>query len=313
MKKTSWILGAIIIGVLLLWQINSYFELFAVNHTKKSEHGNKVFRVMTYNINATSENDDIETIRIELLGEVVKYSPDILCFQEMSSTMYKSIHASLDSIFGYNDSLDSKLPSKYSIYSKRPIKNYQRYQYITEFDTIGSESIKEYAKKIKWGMPVYSADIEVEPDRWITFFSVHLRSSAYSTARRSMGEDTSWLKGIPLYYENYKDGQKIRNYEADNLRLHLEELEAEERPVIIAGDFNDWSGSYCMNRIRDGLYKDAWWEGGNGFGITYDGWHLKLRLDHILYSHHFKLEKVFVKKSEYSDHRPLIADFTLME
>ena len=147
--------------------------------------------------------------------------------------------------------------------------------------------------------------------KWIAIFTVHLRSSAYSTARRSMDANASWKDGLPLYYENYKIGQKIRNWESDNLRVHLDSLEAKDLPIIIAGDFNDWSGSYCMNTIRDGKYKDAWWEGGLGFGITYDGWHLKLRLDHILYSHHFKLENVYVEKSKFSDHRPLIADFKI--
>jgi endonuclease/exonuclease/phosphatase (EEP) superfamily protein YafD len=185
---------------------------------------------------------------------------------------------------------------------------------LTELDTIGYDSLtKREVVQLKAGIPVYSAEIEEHPEKWIALFAVHLRSSAYSTARRSMDEDASWMDGLPLYYENYKKGQKIRNWEADNLRLHLEALESEDMPVIIAGDFNDWSGSYCMNTIRDRKYKDAWWEGGFGFGITYDEWHLKLRLDHILYSHHFKLENVYVEKSKFSDHRPLIADFILID
>jgi endonuclease/exonuclease/phosphatase (EEP) superfamily protein YafD len=181
-------------------------------------------------------------------------------------------------------------------------------------DTIGCPSrIKVEIMGIKSRMPLNTAEIEVKPNKWIRLFAIHLRSSAYSTARRSMDKDASWMDGLPLYYKNYKIGQKIRNWEADNFRLHLDSLEAENIPIIIAGDFNDWSGSYCMNTIQDGKYKDAWWEGGLGLGITYDGWHLKLRLDHILYSHHFKLENLYVEKSKFSDHRPLIADFTLKD
>ena len=296
----------------MLWQINSYFELFAINNENKDETRNRTFRVMTYNINATLDDKDIEAFKTSLIDEIVKYSPDILCLQEMSSTLYKCVHTSLDSIFGYNES-NNKEPSQYLIYSKRPVKDYKRYPYVLQFDSIGSKSLKVYSTKLKWGLPVYSAEIEVEPDKWIIFFSVHLRSSAYSTARRSMGEDASWIKGLPMYFENYRDGRKIRNYEVENIRHHLEALEAEDKPILIAGDFNDWSGSNCMIKIRKGLYKDAWWEGGFGFGITYDEWHLKLRLDHILYSRHFRLENVYVEKSEFSDHRPLIADFSLKD
>ena len=312
MNKYFWLLVSLIFGCFILWRINSFFELFALKNAHIYTRENKEFRVMTYNINATLGDEDIETVKNTLLCEITKYSPDILCLQEMSSPLYKSVHTFLDSIFEYNES-NNKEPSQYLIYSKRPIKDYKRYPYVIPLDTIGSETIKIYSTTMKWGMPVYSAEIEVEPDRWVTFFSVHLRSSAYSTARRSMGEDASWIKGLPLYYKNYSEGKKLRNYEADNIRHHLEELEAKDCHILIAGDFNDWSGSSCMNKIRNGLYKDAWWEGGFGFGITYDGWHLKLRLDHILYNHHFRLKDVSVEKSEFSDHRPLIADFTLAD
>lgn len=44
--------------------------------------------------------------------------------------------------------------------------------------------------------------------------------------------------------------------------------------------FKSFRGSKGFN---DKL-KDAWWEGDNGFGWTHFGWHLRLRLDHILYS-----------------------------
>ena len=313
MNKFFWTLITLFVFCFFLWRINSYFELFALNNVHNVERGDRVFRVMTYNINAITGNEEIESVKTSLLSEIIKYSPDILCLHEMSSSLYKSVHTSLDSIFGYNEGIKNKMPAQYLIYSKRPVRDYKRYPYVMHFDAKGSKTLKKYATKLRWGMPVYSAEIEVEPGRWLTFFSVHLRSSAYSTARRSMGMDKAWMKGLPMYFENYRDGQKIRNYEAENIRHHLEELEAEDRPILIAGDFNDWSGSCCMNIIRNSVYKDAWWEGGFGFGITYDGWHLKLRLDHILFNQHFRLENVNVENSKLSDHRPLIADFTLMD
>ena len=66
-----------------------------------------------------------------------------------------------------------------------------------------------------------------------------------------------------------------------------------------------------MNIIEGNTLKDAWWEGGNGFGFTYKGWHLRLRLDHILYSDEFELCDVRVVDSDVSDHRVLVADFKL--
>ncbi len=296
-------------SVFAFWHINDYYEIFALHVSRATNHSNDSFRVMTYNVNGPL--GEIDKVRVRFVDEIDELEPDILCIQEISSGKFKRIQSSLDSVFGYTDSMAIKSePSRYRIYSKHPIRNLQQYKCMTEIDTIGLDSLKKEIKQLRKGMQVYSAEIEVKPDKWITVFACHLRSSAYTTARRSMDEEASWYDGLPLYYENYKIGQKIRNWEIDNLRPYLDSLDAKDTPVIIAGDFNDWSGSYCMNTIRDGKYKDAWWEGGLGFGITYDGWHLKLRLDHILYSHHFKLENVYVKKSKFSDHRPLVADFT---
>ena len=295
--------------------VNVRYEVIALNIPKGQEKGEDCLRVMTYNVNTTKNMKDVDGFKKGLIEEIEQHNPDVLCLQDLVPEVFKQVQTSLDSLFGYADSMKLKRETYHCvIYSKKPIRNYSRYKCISEIDTIGYTSlIKGEVGQIKRHMPLYSAEIEVEPSKWITLFCVHLRSSAYSTARRSMDKDASWKDGLPLYFENYKIGQKIRNWEADNLRLYLDSLEAADMPIIIAGDFNDWSGSYCMNTIRDGKYKDAWWEGGFGFGITYDGWHLKLRLDHILYSHHFKLENVYVEKSKFSDHRPLIADFTLKD
>lgn len=295
--------------------INTRYEIIAIHFPRGHQKGDYHLRVMTYNVNASLGNEDSEVVKEGIIIEVEKQNPDILLLQDLSQKVFNKIHYSLDSLFDYTDGIDSKkVPYRYWIYSKKPIRDFKSYLCLSEIDSIGISNLSsDEIKKISKKMPLYSAEIELETDRWVREFSCHLRSSAYSTARRSMDKDASWMDGLPLYYKNYKIGEMIRNYQADNLRLHLEALEVEDTPVIIAGDFNDWSGSYCMNTIRDGKYKDAWWEGGFGLGITYDGWHLKLRLDHILYSHHFKLENVYVEKSKFSDHRPLVADFTLLD
>ena len=267
---------------------------------------------MTWNVNGPVDDED-GTVKKRILEEIERLEPDIICFQELSSKNYKSIQRSLDSLYYFSDIKNNKKNSLlFWIYSKKPIRNLQQYKCITEIDTTGFDSfqLKEIIT-IKDQMPLYSAEIEVKPGKWITLFAVHLRSSAYSTARRSMREGSSWYEGIPLYFDNFRKGAKIRNYEAENLVFYLDSLKTNNVPIILAGDFNDWSGSYCMNTIRNGKYKDAWWENGLGFGITYDEWHLKLRLDHILYSPHFELENVFIKKTELSDHFPLLADFNL--
>lgn len=313
MKSTVIFLFFIVV-IVIICKIILRYEIIAFNVQKDRKNIDGIFRVMTFNVNTTSSLKDVDGFKAGLFEEINRHKPDVLCLQELVPEVFKQVQISLDSYFGYTDSMKIKEePSRFAIYSKYPIRGFTRYKCLSEFDVIEPHSITNKEIDIlKSCMPFYSAEIEVEPDKWIRVFAVHLRSSAYSVARRSMDKNASWMDGLPLYYKNYKIGKKIRNWEADNLRLYLDSLEAENTPVIIAGDFNDWNGSCCMKTIQDGKYKDAWWEGGFGFGITYDEWHLKLRLDHILYSHHFKLENVYVEKSKFSDHRPLIADFSLL-
>lgn len=315
MKKTllKWLI--LIVIFLALCYVNVRYEVFALNFPKVQgkEKSEGCIRVMSWNVNASLGFEDLDFVKYRLISEIDKQDPDILCIQELSYSNFLKMQASLDSLFGYTDFMEiKKEPLRYWIYSKKPIRNFKYYGSKKDIDTDGyDQRLKKEFTKLKRQLPIYSAEIEVEPKKWITVFSVHLRSSAYSTARRSMDKGASWEDGLPLYLQNYKIGAKIRNYEADNLRLYLDSLETKNTPIIAAGDFNDWSGSYCMNTIRDGKYKDTWWKGGFGFGITYNEWHLKLRLDHILFNHNFKLEKVFVERSGFSDHYPVIADFYL--
>lgn len=301
--------------ILALCYINFHYEIFALNIPKGqgNEKPEGCFRVMTYNINAPMGSRDPEIIKEEIIEVVKEHNPDIMCLQELSTGIFEQIQVSLDSLFGYSDTMSvMKESHRCCLYSRKPIRKFSRYKCITEIDTTGfDDALQNEIRTIKREMPFYSAEIEVYPDRWITVLACHLRSSAYSTARRSMNESSTWSDGISMYLYNYKMGKKIRDYEADNLRIYLESLEAEDLPIIIAGDFNDWSGSYCLNTIRGGKYKDAWWEGGFGCGITYDEWHLKLRLDHIFYSRHFYLFKASVQDNLFSDHYPFTADFVL--
>lgn len=41
------------------------------------------FRVMTYNLNAAKEIKDIQIFKEELINEIERISPDLLCVQEL--------------------------------------------------------------------------------------------------------------------------------------------------------------------------------------------------------------------------------------
>lgn len=237
--------------------------------------------------------------------------PDILCFQELSFDNLKKIKPQLDSIYGPCDILkgDNQL-WRLRFYSRYKLRNFRKYHCIGEIDSVGLDSnFLQHYHSIRKQLPIMSAEFEIEPGRWVAVFSGHLLSSGYSTARRSMDKDACWFDGLSLYKRNYIIGKRIRDYEAQNIRLYVDENRAESKPVIVAGDLNDWCGSDCLNTLMGDDLKDAWWEGGNGFGWTYFGWHLRLRLDHILYSDELELVDVKVIDTDISDHKPLVVRF----
>jgi endonuclease/exonuclease/phosphatase (EEP) superfamily protein YafD len=79
------------------------------------------------------------------------------------------------------------------------------------------------------------------------------------------------------------------------------------------GDMNDVPGTTTVRKIKFAGLKDAWWQGGCGYGSTYhDGW-IKLRIDYVFYDdQQLKLKYVdVIGEKEWSDHRAIIAGFDL--
>lgn len=318
MFKSSVNKGCIVIILLIfivsLSWINSEFKLLTVNR-KFHSCTSDVISVMTFNVNALDTSTFTEQRQLEFLELIKAEYPDILCLQELSTVCYDKVKVRLDCIYGHPDfSCLSGTLNNFRLYSRFPMRNLQDYQCQGEIktDDMDSLSLVDYRNRFIV-MPLRSAEFEVAPGRWVTVFSGHLRSSAYSTSRRSMDKGTSWLGGVPLYWRNYKIGKRIRDFEARNVRGFIDDARSAGMPVIVAGDLNDWCGSDCLETLMGNDLKDAWWEGGRGFGWTYFGWHLRLRIDHILYSDELQLTDVRVVDSDLSDHKPLKATFSWKE
>lgn len=299
------------ISLVVMCFLNSHYKIYALNNDEKGCLNERCFSVMTFNLDATDlekftlayQDSLIEMIRIE--------KPDIICFQELPYGNLLKLKPQLDGIYGYCSEINSSdALHKQRVYSHLPFRNLSVYPCVGDFATGDlNEEEKAEIEQFQKKMNVVSAEFEVEPGQWVTVFSGHLRSSAYSTARRSMDKDASWIDGMPLYKRNYDVGKRIRDYEAENARRYIDTALRDGKPVVVAGDLNDWCGSDCLNTLMGDDLKDAWWEGGNGFGWTYFGWHLRLRLDHILYNDDLALVDVKVIDSDLSDHKPLIARF----
>lgn len=294
-----------------LCYLNYYYKFYAINGSNVNTTLDGSFSIMTFNVASTRVDDFTAEVQIKLIELIKEEKPDIVCFQELSFENLALIRPKLDSIYGPCFVLNGVDQSwRLRFYSHFPIRNFRKYHTVGAIKTDDlSNDEKDEINQSQKQMGIMSAELEVGLNHWITLYSGHLRSSAYSTARRSMDKDASWFRGLSLYKRNYKIGKRLRDYESENVRSFIDEAHMDRMPVIVAGDLNDWCGSDCLNTLMGDNLKDAWWEGGKGFGWTYFGWHLRLRLDHILYSDELELVEVKVIDSDLSDHRPLMAKF----
>lgn len=95
----------------------------------------------------------------------------------------------------------------------------------------------------------------------------------------------------------------IRSQQADVLLKTV--MDAEEKYIVVCGDFNDSPISYAHHVLLERL-DDAFVEAGNGLGISYHEHKMLFRIDHILFSRNMKVYDCVVDNTtEASDHYPV--------
>ena len=81
-------------------------------------------------------------------------------------------------------------------------------------------------------------------------------------------------------------------------------------PLLVLGDFNTPVESRIF-RQHWGHMTNAFSVAGTGLGMTkHNGW-IRVRIDHVLTSEEWHVNRVQIGTETYSDHRPLIVDLTL--
>lgn len=104
-----------------------------------------------------------------------------------------------------------------------------------------------------------------------------------------------------------ENNTEIRGIEA---KLAREWVTAGAGPLVVLGDFNTPVES-AFFRDQWGDLTDAFSVAGTGFGTTkYNGW-IGARIDHVLTSDEWHVDRAVVDAQQLSDHRALIVDLTL--
>lgn len=290
--------------------INYHLDFFVVsNNLWGSKARPFTFRVMTYNMNITTSGRYDERDAYEYISEIEKYNPDILCLQECHTGLCKPLELLLDSLFQYKESYKyARRGLTEKLYSRYPLRSPMVVLCDGNGNEISKDSIaKKYFEADSLNRRIVMAETEVSPNNWVTVVSVHLCSNAYSNALKSLNGEKTWFSGIPQYIENIERGSRIRRIQADRII----EIIDNNKPTIIAGDFNDLCGSSIIQAFTEYGYRDSWSQSGFGFGFSYIDHGLRLRLDHILFNDMIGINSVYVPSTSLSDHRPLIADLYL--
>lgn len=280
-----------------------------IGTTAKHPSGH-VLKVMSYNVrdfdlynwseNIHSKEKIFETIR--------EKNPDVICFQEFYNDTTEEFNTIRHlTALGYTHNyftrelvLRNTDEWGIALFSKFPIK---------EHGEIIKQSFKTgYGKKPFRGQ---FADIEVG-DTVIRFVNVHLQSIYFGSQdyetieefRSTQNVDEHGAKSIVV---KLKRAFERRAQQADELKAFLN---AQTKPVILCGDFNDLPNSYVANTISKNL-KDAFLDYGFGIGRTYNGKIPFLRIDYILTSPGIDVHTFEKINNKISDHFPVYAELSI--
>lgn len=241
-------------------------------------------KVMTWNVHCSDGADKNRQIKIAEL--ILKEDADFIQLNECNQDSCIVIDTLLRNKYAFTEEYQSHQVCGDIFYCKRPMSN----------------SGHVYTLPREMGIQTIKATIAIGGDS-VQIYGVHMASNN--------SDDSTNNKGIiseTTPYVRYKNAQKDRCFQAYWTKADILDT---EHPVIVMGDMNDFSCSAPLDTFSSCGLKNAWWEGGNGYGCTFhDGW-LRLRIDHILYSENLKLQSVRVIDTNLSDHNPIVAGFSI--
>lgn len=279
------------VGLLLLSVIgNWYFQTLPLNlcHDTDGE-----LKVLTFNCNLSPKDSDIIKRRESVIRFIREQDADVVFLTENFIVRQDSLWLEIQDAYPYcakdNNSVGNRMYSKYPIVC----------------DTLLKDKVMAYG--------ITCCQIEVKGEL-MEVIGVHLSSNNYNEQMEYMTPDSvANGKQVKTYLGNILTASRYRADEASLIVNHIDSVSSSHNPIstIVMGDINDVNASPTLNIMKDAGFKDAWWEGGFGYGATIH-YPLPFRIDHILYNEGLKLRNI-KKVSAYglSDHDALVATFSI--
>ena len=244
-------------------------------------------KVMTWNVHC-SNGADVERQK-KIADLIIRVNADFVLLNEFNQDSCLVIDSLLKVKYPFTEEFHSHTLSGDIFYSKRAMTN-SSHVYTPDW-LVGIQTIK--------------ATIAIGCDS-VQIFGVHFASNHYN---ENSGENSCDIEmSHSSTYARYKKAQAARSLQAYRTRR---EVLNSMHPVIVMGDMNDFSFSAPLDTFSTCGLKNAWWEGGNGYGATFHDGLMRLRIDHILYSSKLKLCGIKLIETDLSDHNPMVAEFSV--
>ena len=257
------------------------FYKFSSESVSKSENS---FSIMSYNVrlfNLYNWIDD-ESIPAKIQEFIEVESPNILCFQEYDSGSNLDFKAYAHK---YQTNASNTNKSELAIFSTYKILN----SGFIDFPNSANSAI--------------FADVLIKSDT-MRIYNVHLQSTGIDANMDVESLDSEQSNKL---LNRLGTTFKAQQYQAELVAKHVSKS---PHKVLICGDFNNTIYSYVY-RILKGDLMDAFETSGTGFGSTFDFKYFPVRIDFILADQSFLSRNFKNYTIPYSDHFPILSEFSL--
>lgn len=281
-KSYRFAIGIFAVILFLNWRHSCFSFDFFLGH----DADGKTLKIMTFNIKGSGLDNKNKIM--ELTNLIIAEDADVVFLTESSKECEEEIDSILSRAYTYSQV--GRFSSSNRLYSKHELGLMERIM------------IEDYKPTY-----VFHCALHYGKDS-IDLFPCHLMSNNYTSDKERQDADSiRTTDGFFDYIKNLDYASDIRQKQIVSIRDRMDK----SVPTIVLGDMNDVCGSAALNKLEDAGLKDAWWEGGFGYGATIHH-PLPFRIDHIYYSEGLKLISVKVVDSKgLSDHDALVAEFEI--
>jgi len=297
------IIAAVVLMLFKKWKVasvlfilavigNWHFRCVPINICCTTSDDGEVLKVMSFNCNLSPRHEGDYYSAVTQVAKIIEQEDaDVVFLTENFGIEYDSVYRYVQHIYPHRLNWKRlKNSTGNTIYSRFPIVA----------DT--TFKAKEYPYTITQVSIEYGTQI-------VDILGVHLSSNNYNEHMEYMTPDS--IEGHEQARTYLGNILKAGVHRQEEARQIVDFISKSNNPTIVMGDFNDVCGSPTLNILERAGLKDAWWEGGFGYGATIHK-PLPYRIDHIMYNDGLKLKSIRkIDAQGLSDHDALMAEFRL--